>query len=62
MRAVHVGYFSGLAIETSEYTQKIPYSEKWKLFKKMNPEYKSPQDFDKKRHQIVDYLVGYKVS
>ena len=62
MRAIHFGYFSGLATEVPEQTQKIPYSKKWMSFKKMNPEYKSPHDFDKKRHQIVDYLVGYRVS
>ncbi|MCA2004006.1 MAG: hypothetical protein LDL06_04490, partial [Candidatus Nitrosotenuis sp.] len=62
MRAVHFGFFSALKVEAPAQTQKIPYSKKWKAFKKNNPEYSSPKDFDKKRHQIVDYLAGYRVS
>lgn len=62
MRATHFGYFHGLAIGATAQTQKIPYSKKWKEFNRHNPEFKSPSDFDRKRHQIIDYLAGYSVS
>ena len=62
MRSVHFGYYSGILMDASTQTQKIPYSKKWKIFKKKNPQYKSPYDYDKKRHQIVDYSAGYTVS
>lgn len=62
MKAAHFGYSRGMAIEASTRTQSIPYSKRWKEFKKRNPKYKSPSHYDKKNHQVVDYSAGYAVS
>lgn len=62
MRSVHFGFYSGILMDAPIQTQKIPHSKKWKIFKKQNPQYKSPYDHDKKNHQIVDYSAGYIVS
>ena len=62
MRSAHFGFFRGMAIDASLRTQKLPYSRRWKVFKKLNPEYRSPSDYDKKHHRIVDYSAGYSVG
>ena len=62
MKSVHFGYSIGLQFDVPAQTQKIPYSKRWKIFKKENSQYKSPYDYDRKKHQIVDYSAGYIVS
>lgn len=47
MKAIHFGYFNGFGFGVPPRTKKIPFSKKWKEYKKFNPKYKSPRDFDK---------------
>jgi hypothetical protein len=55
MRSVHHGYFQGLTIYAPKQTQMIPHSREWKKFKMLNPMYKNPKDYDRKKHLVINY-------
>lgn len=55
MQKVHLVYFGYGGNFIPRRTQKIPSSKRWKKKQKLNPQYKSPRDYDSKRKIMIRY-------
>jgi hypothetical protein len=55
MRSIHFGYYSGHMQSIPKQTQRMPVSKEWREYRSYYPEYKSPQDRDRKKHIRIHY-------